>query len=92
MVAPEPHHTRESAGFMQFEVIGEIRNIEIIAQGHGIRELARLKRAYGGRRWRKLKGCATVVRRARELQAEVHWYECHGIGRREMRIIRFVER
>ena len=76
---------------MQFEVIGEIRDKETIAQGHGIRELARLKKAYGGKRWRKLKGHATVQWRGEPVEAEVHWYECHGIGRREMRMIRIFE-
>lgn len=76
---------------MQFEVIGEIRNVETIAQGHGIRELARLKEAYGGRRWRKLKGSATVNLHGRPVEAEVHWYECHGIGRKEMRMKRLLE-
>jgi hypothetical protein len=76
---------------MYADVISEIRNIESIAQGHGIRELARLKKAYGGRRWRKLKGHATVNVRGRPVEAEVHWYECHGIGRKETRIIRILE-
>lgn len=76
---------------MYAEVIGEIRNIETIAQGQGIRDLARLKRAYGGRRWRKLKGFATVNLRGRPVAAEVHWYECHGVGRHEMRMIRIFE-
>ena len=76
---------------MQFEIVGEVQNVEIIAQGHGIRELARLKKAYGGKRWRKLKGYATVDWRGRPVEAEVHWYECHGVGRREMRMIRIFE-
>ena len=39
-----------------FEVISEIGEIEIIAVGRKIRELARLRRKYGPGRWRKLKG------------------------------------
>jgi hypothetical protein len=76
---------------MYAEVISTHTNIEIIAQGHGIRELARLKKVYGGRRWRKLKGFATVNLRGRPVYGEVHWYECHGIGRVEMRLIRIFE-
>ena len=45
---------------MDFEIIGEITQIETIAQGHGVRNLARLQRQYGKGRWRKLKGVAYV--------------------------------
>jgi hypothetical protein len=76
---------------MYAEVISPIRDIEVIAQGHGIRELARLKKAYGGKRWRKLKGCTTVNLRGEPVEAEVHWYECHGIGRKETRMIRVLK-
>jgi hypothetical protein len=47
---------------MNFEIIGEITEIEIIAVGRKIRELARLRRRYGVGRWRKLKG---IVRSGR---------------------------
>jgi len=77
---------------VSFEVVGEITGIETIAIGGGIRELNRLRRAYGLARWRKRKGLALVrlsdgtVRRA-----EVHWYEASGIGMRELRIKRLLE-
>ena len=45
---------------MYFEIIGEIENIEPIAIGTAIRDIARLRRRYGSGRWRKLKGTATV--------------------------------
>jgi hypothetical protein len=45
---------------MDFELIGPIREIQPIAIGRGIRELARLRRRYGRGRWRKLKGIARV--------------------------------
>jgi len=46
-----------------------------------------LRETYGGRRWRKLKG-DVVVRfdDGRIRRAEVHWYEAHGIGKREFKI------
>ena len=37
-----------------FEIIGGIRDVEVIAVGVGIRDLARLNRKYGHGRWRKL--------------------------------------
>ncbi len=77
---------------MWFRVIGPIRNIEAIAIGGSIRELRRLRKVYGGRRWRKLKGIATVeLPHGPPAAAELHWYEAHGIGRREMKIKRLLE-
>ncbi len=72
---------------MQFEIIGDITNIETFAVGNAIREIDRLRRVYGPGRWRKRKGIA-MVRLADETvhQAEVHWYEATGIGRKEMKI------
>ena len=45
---------------MWFRVVGPIRDVEVIASGRAIRELTRLRKAYGGARWRKLKGVATI--------------------------------
>lgn len=74
---------------MWFRIIGEIRDVESIAAGRSVRERARLRKLHGGKRWRKLKGIATVeLRDGSTARAEVHWYEAHGIGRREMKIKR----
>lgn len=77
---------------MYFRIIGPLRDVETIAAGHGIRNLARLRKSYGGGRWRKRKGFATVVVGGRVADAELHWYEAHGIGKHEMRLIRVIER
>lgn len=79
---------------MQFEVIGEIRNKETIAKGHGIRDLANLCKQFGPGRWRKCKGVATVLLLdTGEIRlAELHWYEAHGIGRRKEKIKRYLDR
>jgi len=45
---------------MDFELIEEIRDIQPIVLGRGIRGLARLRKRYGRGRWRKLKGVARV--------------------------------
>ena len=72
---------------MEFEVIGEIRHRELIAAGHGIYILARLIREFGKGNWRKMKGIATVrLEDGTITEAEVHWFEAHGIGKRRMKI------
>jgi hypothetical protein len=77
---------------MPFEVIGKITHIEVIATGREIRDLARLEKLYGPGRWRKLKGIATVrLLNGGLRQAEVHWYEAHGLGKKRMKIKRFLD-
>ena len=77
---------------MNFEIVGEISNIEIIAVGNSIRILPLLRKQYGQGRWRKLKGIATVRLFNEEIRlAEVHWFEAHGIGKKKMRIKRFLD-
>jgi hypothetical protein len=76
---------------MQFDILSEISEIETFAAGSAIRELARLRRAYGRGRWRKRKGIA-LVRLADDSVhlAELHWYEASGIGRKEFKIKRLL--
>jgi uncharacterized protein YfaT (DUF1175 family) len=77
---------------MRIEIVGEIQKIETIAVGGRIREIMRLQRQFGPGRWRKLKGVALVrLANERVRKAEVHWYEAHGVGRRKMKIKRFLE-
>jgi hypothetical protein len=72
---------------MYFEIIGEINEVETIAVGSSIREIARLRRQFGPGRWRKLKGVATVrLPGGRIRRVELHWYEAHGIGRKKIKI------
>jgi hypothetical protein len=77
---------------MPFEIVGEITQVETIAVGSRIRDLPRLRRLYGRGRWRKLKGIAVVrLRTGRTRKAELHWYEAHGIGRKEIKRKRYVD-
>ena len=77
---------------MRFEIIGNISNIENIAAGRSIHAIARLRRTYGAGRWRKVKGIATIrLANGRIRVAELHWYEAHGIGRKEMKRKRYVD-
>ena len=72
---------------MNFKLRGEITDIEEIAAGKSIRILAVLRKLYGKGRWRKLKGVALVeLPDGSVSRAELHWYEPHGIGRRDMKI------
>jgi hypothetical protein len=69
---------------MQFEILGTITNVETFAIGTAIREIERLQRMYGRGRWRKQKGIALVrLLDGTVHQAEVHWYEPTGVGRKE---------
>ena len=71
---------------LDFEILGEITDSEVIAIGRGIRDLQRLWRLYGKGRWRKMKGIARVrLKSGRVHLAELHWYEAHGIGRKEVK-------
>jgi hypothetical protein len=75
-----------------FELLGELTDIEIIAVNLSIHERRQLRERFGGRRWRKLKGVGRVrfpngVMRL----AEVHWYEAHGVGRRKMKVKRVLD-
>lgn len=77
---------------MKFEIVSDLSNVETIASGHGIRVLPLLRKKYGAGRWRKLKGSALVrLRGGMIVRAELHWYEAHGIGKRDIRIKRTLE-
>jgi hypothetical protein len=77
---------------MDFEVVGTIADIETIAVNLSIRELSSLKENYGGKRWRKMKGTAFIrLISGNVRKAELHWYEAHGIGKKKMKIKRFLD-
>ena len=82
---------------MDFELVGDLADVETIATGGGIRELPRLRRLYGKGRWRKMKGVARIrLRSGRIRLAELHctalhWYEAHGIGKKEFKPKRYLD-
>ena len=77
---------------MYFEVIGKIEGIEPIAIGGRIRDIMRIQRQFGTARWRKLKGFAMIKLQSGNIRkAELHWYEAHGIGRKKMKIKKFLD-
>lgn len=72
---------------MDFEIVSKIAGIEVIAAGTGIRNRARLQKQYGRGQWRKLKGFAQVRLPSGIIRsAEIHWYEAHGIGKKEFKV------
>lgn len=72
---------------MDFEIVGEITGIETFASGIGVRDRRRLWKFYGRGRWWKRKGIAHVRLLSGKIRlAEIHWYEAHGIGRREFKV------
>lgn len=77
---------------MHFEIIGDIEQIETIAIGGSIRDIMRLQKQFGRGRWRKLKGFAQVrLQNGPIRKVELHWYEAHGIGKKKMKIKRFLD-
>jgi hypothetical protein len=77
---------------VSFEVLGEISHIEAFARGTSIRDLEKLEERYGRGSWRKMKGVAMVrLKTGRVRRAELHWYEAHGIGRKEMKRKRYLD-
>ncbi len=77
---------------MKFEVLGPITRVEVVATGPGIRVRSYLHKSYGRGRWRKLKGVATVrLPNGAVRKVELHWYEAHGIGKRDLKIKRYLD-
>jgi hypothetical protein len=77
---------------VEFLVLGDIVDIETFAVERGIRERNRLRRRYGKGRWRKRKGRALVrLADSTVREAELHWYEASGIGRKELKIKRYLD-
>ncbi len=77
---------------MDFDLAGDITDVETITAGQGIRDLPRLRRLYGKGYWRKMKGSVLVrLRNGRTRLAELHWYEAHGIGKMELKRKRYLD-
>ncbi len=73
------------------EIVGGIRDKQVIARGHSVKIKKRLEKLYGTGNWRKMKGVAEVrLSDGTVRQAEIHWFEAHGIGRRHIKVKRFI--
>jgi hypothetical protein len=62
-----------------------VRDVKTIASGRGIRDLKRLKKQHGVGNWKKKKGIARILKDGKICVAEIHWYEAHGIGKKEFK-------
>jgi hypothetical protein len=72
---------------MKFEIVGGFRAVETIATGRQIRVLALLVKKWGRGQWRKMKGIAVDrLSSGRLRDAEIYWYEAHGVGKRDFKI------
>jgi hypothetical protein len=70
-----------------FTLLGPIRDSATIATGRGVKARLSLVRKYGSGNWRKMKGIALVEDQYGWIgNAEIHWYEAHGIGRVDWKI------
>ena len=77
---------------MAFDILDEITEIETIAEGSGIREVSRLRKLYGHGHWKKMKELAHIqLSSGRVRFAELHWYEAHGIGKKEIKRKRYLD-
>ena len=78
---------------VKFDVVGTIEQIETIAAGPSVKVRMFLRRTYGRGKWRKRKGVATVRLLNGDLRrVELHWYEAHGIGRRDFKIKSYLDK
>jgi hypothetical protein len=86
-----PDRWLQSLG-VDFELVGSLTDTETIAAGRGIRDRTRLRRLYGKGYWRKMKGTARIKLRNGKIRlAEIHWYEAHGIGKKELKRKRYLD-
>lgn len=73
-------------------IVGRVTVIQNIAVGAKIRDARRLRKMYGKGRWRKVKALATVELIDGQIRfAEVHYYEAHGVGRKDLKVKRFLD-
>ena len=80
------------AAMTYFDIVSEITEIKTVATGTAIQGIVRLRKQYGSGRWRKLKGVAFIrLPNGRIRKAELHWYEAHGIGKKEFKRKRYLD-
>jgi hypothetical protein len=76
---------------MALEILSEIKDVEVIATDRDAHMRRYVDRIYGAGRWRKMKGIATVrLADGTICQAEIRWFEAHGIGRKDAKVKRVI--
>jgi hypothetical protein len=77
---------------VRFEIVGAIEQVETIATGTGVKIRTYLQKIYGRGRWRKRKGIATIsLPNGKLRRVELHWYEAHGVGKRDFKIKTYLD-
>ena len=77
---------------MEFKILGKIRDAETIARGRGVYIRRHLDRTHGKGHWRKMRGNASIqLADGTFCEAEIHWFEAHGIGRKDYKIKRVIQ-
>jgi len=78
---------------VRFEIVGPIEKVETIATSSGVKIQAFLRKVHGRGRWRKRKGIASIrLPNGKLRQVELHWYEAHGVGKRDFKIKRYLDK
>jgi hypothetical protein len=76
---------------MRFTVLSDVMEFQVVAAGKSVDRRSYLRRRYGPGRWRKLKEVAIVeLVDGSTRRAELHWFEAHGIGKKDLKIKRFL--
>ena len=74
-----------------------VENVIIIAEGAGIRTVEKLRienplpngELTNVEDWKKVVGNAILIDNGEERKAEIHWYQCDGIGKRRLKVKRW---
>ena len=75
-----------------FKILGRIEDTQTMAAGSAIRDIRRLRKMYGLGLWRKRKGVARVrLEDGTICRAEIHSYEAHGVGKKELKFKRRIK-
>jgi hypothetical protein len=72
-------------------ILGDIRNVEIIGVGRAIRELSRPAQVVWAGSVEEDEGCRQHLHNGDVRLAELHWYEAHGIGKKEVKRKRYLD-
>ena len=69
------------------EILSEIRNKEVIATGASVKIRKKLEKLYGHGNWKKMKVIAKVRLSDGSVKlSEIHWFEAHGIGKKNIKV------
>lgn len=92
LLAAAPSSRVPSPSDPRFQIISAIESSVTIAECSSIHDLADLENRFGKGSWLKRKGQAIIrLEDGTIRRAELHWYEAHGIGRRWIKVKRYLD-